>query len=312
MSSSIFDQVKHSLEGVVMTKEEINAYKAEHGVDPAKKDLRPGGKAFKRLPVIMSKRRFPGYLETGVKFCERAKELTGKRLLRDLFTDEIVTQTLGAYYQDMAPSTLRTVLSALGMIWDGCHKEGWVNGANVVTDELRAHVKAYRDDSDVRRPRFGYQTNDAERLIAHLQESGSEFALPAEIALRCGLRLSEIAGMQGEDINSDGTLKVKGKGGKERKVPLPVDLKAKLNPSMQYLFTPNQAWKSAFYRAVRKAAQELGIQVSGIHRLRANFAQNEQRKLMEMGMSEHDARLAVSRMLGHNRTDVTKGYVPTC
>ena len=312
MSSSIFDQVKHSLEGMVMTKEEIDAYKAEHGVDSVKKDLRPGGKAFKRLPAIMSKRTFSGYLETGTKFFERAHELTGKRLLRDLFTDEIVIQTLDEYYQDMAPSTLNTVLSALGMIWDGCYKEGWVKGTNVVTDELRAHVKAYRDDSDVRKPRFGYRPEDAERLLAHLQESGSEFALPAEIALRCGLRLSEIAGMQGEHINSDGTLTVKGKGGKVRKVPLPADLKAKLNPSMQYLFTPNQAWKSDFYRAVRKAAQELDIQVSGIHRLRANFAQNEQKKLMEQGMDETEARLAVSRMLGHNRTDVTKGYVPTC
>ena len=177
MSSSIFDQVKHSLEGVVMTKEEINAYKAEHGVDPAKKDLRPGGKAFKRLPVIMSKRTFPGYLETGVKFCERAKELTGKRLLRDLFTDEIVTQTLDAYYQDVAPATLT----------------------------------------------------------------------------------------------------VKGKG-----------------------------------RKVSQVAQELDNLVPGVHRLRANFAQNDQEELMEQGMNKTEARLAVSRTLGHNRIDMTKGYVPTC
>jgi integrase len=77
-----------------------------------------------------------------------------------------------------------------------------------------------------------------------------------------------------------------------------------------YLFTPSQTWKSEFYRAIREAARSFGITLSGIHRLRANFAQNEYEKLREQGMSGNEARQKVSKLLGHNRLGVTKSYVP--
>jgi hypothetical protein len=43
------------------------------------------------------------------------------------------------------------------------------------------------------------------------------------------------------------------KGGKVRYVDLPADLADQLNESKEFLFTPNQAWKSKFYQAVRLA-----------------------------------------------------------
>jgi hypothetical protein len=61
---------------------------------------------------------------------------------------------------------------------------------------------------------------------------------------------------------------------------------------------------------VRKAARELGITVSGLQRLRANFAQNEYNALREQGLDDKEARLDVSRRLGHNRVSMTKSYIP--
>jgi integrase len=146
------------------------------------------------------------------------------------------------------PNTHKTVLAMLGQVYQGCQRAGWVKGPSPVTDELRQHVYDYREDGDVNEPRFGYQPEDAERIVAALQEKGSVFALPALIALRCGLRLHEIAGLKGQDVDlARLNLHIKGKNGKERDVTIPTALVTQLNLSRQYLFTPNEAWKQAFY-----------------------------------------------------------------
>ena len=173
---------------------------------------------------------------------------------------ETVTRTLDIYYRDHMPSTLRAVLAAIGKIHQGCVQVGWTRSPSPITDELRVHVKTYRDDGDVRQPRFGYIPEDAERILVHLKEKGSKFALPAEIALRCGLRISEIAGLEGKHVDLEKmVLHVTGKGGKKRDVELPADLAKQINPSRQYLFDPSRSWKQAFYKAVRDAARALGI-----------------------------------------------------
>lgn len=308
---SIRNKVNHALSLLVLDKEQIDAYKAEHGVVSVKKDLRPGGNPTAQLPAILSLRTKACYLQTGVTFFERAKKLAGNGKLGVLFSVDVILLTLDTFYQDMAPATLRTVLAMLGKVFMGCKKAGWVKGSSLITPELREHVRSYRDDGDLRAPRFGYQLEDAPRIIACMQASGSQFALPAEILLRCGLRVSEVAGLQGKDVDLESlVMHIKGKGGRHRTISIPADLASKLDISKQYLFTPNRAWKSDLYRAVRTATRQLGITVSGLHRLRANFAQNEYNALREQGLSDHDARLDVSKKLGHNRVSVTKSYVP--
>jgi integrase len=93
------------------------------------------------------------------------------------------------------------VLAAIGKVHQGCVQVGWTETSSPVTDDLREHMRTYRDDGDVRQPRFGYIPEDAERILVYLKEHGSKFALPAEIALRCGLRVSEIAGLQGRHVD---------------------------------------------------------------------------------------------------------------
>jgi integrase len=122
---------------------------------------------------------------------------------------------------------------------------------------------------------------------------------------------SEIAGIKGVDVDMERMVfKVVGKGGRYREVPLPADLVDKLNTSKQYLFTPSRSWKSAFYQAVARAARALEIDLTGVHRLRSNFAQNMYEDLREEGLSEDEARDETSQQMGHNRREVTKFYVP--
>jgi integrase len=308
---SILNQVAHALDVLRWDKEQIDKYKAEHNVRSVKKALRPDGDPTKGLPAILSRRTRDCYLETATPFFDRARMLSGKKLLGELLTEDIITKTLDTYYKDHMPSTLDTILAAIGKVHMGCRRLRWTKLPSPITPQLREHVKAYRDDGDVHQPRFGYEEADAVRIVGHLKESGSSFSLPAELALACGLRLSEIAGLKGKDVDKEnGMLHIVGKGGKHRDVPLPAEIAGQLDTSLPYIFRPTPSWKQAFYQAVRRAASALGISISGVHRLRANYAQQVHEALLETGKSDREARREVSRRLGHNRVEVTNSYIP--
>jgi integrase len=309
--ASLANQIAYVLGALFWEKEDIETYKTKHQVASVKRDLRPNGDPTRPLPVILSYRTRATYFEATIAFFQRAKVLTGKRLLSDLLDTETIRSTLDIYYHNHMPSRLRTLLSAIGKVHQGCIQVGWTEAPSPVTDTLRDHVKAYRDDGNVRQARFGYIPEDADRIITTLKEKGSAFALPAEIVLRCGLRISEVAGLKGENIDLENmVLHITGKGGRHRTVNLPTDLAEQLNPSRQYLFNPRISWKRAFYYAVREAARSQGIRVSGVHRLRANCFQNTYHKLTMEGLTDLEARKQVSQDAGHNRVDVTYSYIP--
>ncbi len=310
-SASLVNQIAYVLDILFWDKEDIETYKALHQVLSVKRALRPGGDPTRALPAILSYRTRATYFQTAIAFFRRAKALTGKRLLADLMDPATILHTLDIYYRDHSSSTLRKVLATIGKLHQGCVQAGWTAAPSPITDSLRDHVRSYHDDASVRQARFGYIPKDAERILVFLIEKNSAFALAAEIVLRCGLRLSEVAGLKGEEVDlKNMVLHITGKGGKLRTVMLPVELAGQLNPSKQYLFSPSPSWRRAFYRAVRQAARELGIRISGVHRLRSNYAQNLYEELRKSGKGDREARQEVSHQLGHNRPEVTNSYIP--
>src|SRR5688572_5105007 len=110
---SIENQVMYALDTLRWGKDKIEAYKAGHNVRSVKKALRPGGDPTKGLPAILSRRTRDCYLEMATPFFDRARELSGKKLLAELLTEEIVLATFDAEYQDHMPSTLDTVMAAI-------------------------------------------------------------------------------------------------------------------------------------------------------------------------------------------------------
>jgi integrase len=309
--SSISNQVDHALAKVTWDKKQIADYQAEQGVISVKKSLRPGGNPTHPLPVILGINTRRTYFQAATLFFKRAEELTGEGLLANLMEPDIIIMTIEKYYADAAPGTMNKLLPAIEKVHLGCTRLGWTKTPCPITPELRDWAKSFRDDSAVRSPRFGYRPDDAERVVAHLKENRSTYALPAELALRCGLREDEIAGLQGKNVDvNHKLLHITGKGGRYRPVPIPEDLLSQLNLSKQYLFTPSASWRAGFRRTVREATRTLGIEISGVHRLRANFAQNKYRDFLAQGMNDREARRMVSVLLGHARIDVTYKYVP--
>ena len=309
--SSISNQVDHALAKVTWDKKQIADYQAKQGVLSVKKSLRPGGNPTQPLPVILGINTRRTYYQAATLFFKRSEEMTGEGLLATLMDPDIVATTFEEYYTDAAPGTVNKLLAAIEKVHLGCTRLGWTKAPCPVTTEFREWVKSFRDDSDVRSPRFGYQPDDAEKVVAYLKEKRSVYALPAELALRCGLREDEIAGLKGENVDVERhLLHITGKGGRYRPVPIPEDLLNPLNSSKQYLFTPSASWRAGFRRTVGEATRDLGIGISGVHRLRANFAQNKYHDFLNQGMDDHEARLKVSELLGHARIDVTFKYVP--
>lgn len=273
--------------------------------------MRPGGDPTKPLPVILGVGTRKSYFDAASLFFARAKSLSGYKLLAELMDSQINKQTFDQFYFSSAPGTLYKTMAAIYKVYLGCKKLSWTKIDNPITPTLRNFVKSFRDDFSVRSPRFGYQKEDAERIVKYLMDHNSSFAVAAELAYRCGLRKSEIAGIKGEDIDMEkGIIKIVGKGGRNREVPLPIDLAEKLNPAKQYIFTPSRSWKSAFYQAVAKAARALDIDLTGVHRFRSNFAQNLYMDLLEEGLTDDQARDEITHQMGHNRREVTRSYVP--
>jgi integrase len=280
-------------------------------VASVKKSLRPGGDPTQPLPAILGINTRRTYFQTATLFFKRAEEITDEGLLVNLMDPDIIVTTFEEHYADAAPGTVNKLLAALEKVHLGCVKLGWTKQPSPVTSEIREWVKSFRDDSDVRMPRFGYKPEDAERVVTHLKDKISKYALPADLALYCGLREDEIAGLKGESVDKEQKLlHITGKGGRYRAVPIPDFLLDQLNCSKQYLFTPSASWRAGFQRTVRDATRSLGIEISGVHRLRANFAQNKYQEFLTQGMADREARYRVSELLGHARIDVTYKYVP--
>lgn len=309
--SSISNQVNHALDKVTWNQEKIQQYQTEHGVASVKKSLRPNGDPTQPLPAILGINTRRTYFQAATLFFERAEEISGEGLLADLLDTQIIMATLEECYADQAPGTVFKVLAAIEKVHLGCQKLGWTKEASPITPELRKWVKGLNDLYGVRSSRFGYRPEDADRLIQYLIEKGSPYTLPAQLARYCGLREDEIAGLKGEQVDKNHKqLHITGKGGRYRAVPAPECILSQLNTSRQFLFTPSASWRAGFRRVVGEATKKLGIEISGVHRLRANFAQEKYQELINQGFDEREARQRVSKLLGHARIDVTYKYVP--
>ena len=150
----------------------------------------------------------------------------------------------------------------------------------------------------------------------------------ADIGRHAGFRIHEVTRLDKEDLEcalTNDYFKIKGKGGRVRKVPL----KDELRDTVETLWAETEPYSKVFVdegektHLVIKEIQDFvrdnreeytspeatrGSQLT-FHGLRHSYANEEYERAREVGYNELDAEKKVSNLLGHNRPEVTKIYL---
>ena len=161
---------------------------------------------------------------------------------------------------------------------------------------------------------FGAQRQDYEACIV--------------IARYAGLRIHEVMRIDtaiARDALKTGMITIRGKGGRERSVPINEQIRIDLESFLahtkpgQKLFVPegrdtHEVIKE-FQRFIREHRQRIPPPDSDrtakltFHGLRHTYAKEQYTRLRKQGLSKLDARRQVAELLGHGRDDVTRIYL---
>lgn len=172
-----------------------------------------------------------------------------------------------------------------------------------------------------------WSVGELNRMIAECWKAGREDYVAMLILARyAGLRLHEalrIDTAMAKKAIKDGIITVKGKGGKIREVPINESIKIEFekllkvtSPGQKLFVSPDKAThivKTEFQQFIlknrRNAADENRTSPLTFHGLRHTYAAEMYKLLVESGKDEHTAKLELSRLLGHEREDVTNIYL---
>ncbi len=171
------------------------------------------------------------------------------------------------------------------------------------------------------RPERAYTPEAAERIIAAIPQHtrDPQTVLVARVQRAFGARIREASKLHGDGIDVEGCrVTLKGKGGKVRTVGVDArwqgflaELKERAAGHRDgYVFQGRRSMAVRTRNAVRQACRHLGEPCYSTHGFRKCYAQEQYRELRAEGLADKEARLDVSRLLGHNRLDVTYSYIP--
>lgn len=193
-------------------------------------------------------------------------------------------------------------------------------------EELAADLERRRFAEDDRRW-TEEEYNSFVQLAIDLQRQ--DYAHAFILAHELGLRIHEVFRLDTATVNAAlkaDEITVVGKGGKVRTVPLThaakraLEEQAKSTPPGEKIFVSNEEPThiaihnlEAFIRQYRDQIRDSAYPIPlTFHGLRHTFAANTYKRLISQGYTEFDAHIRVSRLLGHERTDVTEIYIVGC
>jgi len=220
--------------------------------------------------------------------------------------------------KNLSPSTIKTDLAAIRFWHDQIPNAKYTLPSN--------------DEFDLERRKFGgvaraWSDSEFNRMILQCWQAGHEdYEACIVIARYAGLRLHEVMRLDTAIARAalkNGYITIKGKGGKVRNVPINENVKIilekflKRTPPGHKLFVSSDKQTHIaktelqnFITAHRKFVQEdFSKPPITFHGLRHTCAQDWYRELIAQGRPEVEARLQVSKWLGHERLDVTRIYL---
>ena len=148
---------------------------------------------------------------------------------------------------------------------------------------------------------------DPEFLTSSIKSLNGQLA--GRLMSESGLRINEACLVKKGQIDTEnGTIRVKGKGGKWYSVPIDpktaMEIKKIINEKGFFRIS-----KSKFYREFRDAIKIAEEKDGGPHGLRYGFAQRTYLALLEQGMTHVRACWLTSLLMGHDRPSITEHYI---
>jgi len=224
---------------------------------------------------------------------------------------QALRQMLSGHY---APATTNRLLAA----WRGVLKAAWRLGTMDDQDYLRAiDVKDVRLTGELRGRALSPDERNAlfEHCLADSRNLGLRDGAMLALLYACGLRRAEASALNTADLTPDG-IRVRGKGGKVRLVPVPPRYAQFLLSYTQALtdhgpllrsidkrtghFTKCRIGTEGIAKALRARIMAAGIAIATPHDLRRTYITD----LLDHGVDP----LTVAGLAGHAQIDTTRRY----
>lgn len=260
------------------------------------------------------------YYEAMQRFCKFLSEEYRLQKLANINGKHLTAYVLYMQERDKSASTIKTDLAAIRFFHDKMERTKYRLPSN---DELAVELE---------RRRFGgvdrtWSVPGFNRFLVHCMADGHEdFAVVACLSWYAGLRIHECFRIDtaiAEQALREQAITVKGKGGKVRTVPINESIAIELKNLLAVTerghkqFAPDGVstdiaiarFQQYIYKVRPKIQDEGSTRPMIHHGLRHSFAARTYQELINGGMSPLSASLRVSQLLGHERPDVTRGYL---
>lgn len=261
------------------------------------------------------------YYEAFKRFCVFLADEYRLQKLANVSGKHLVAYAERMQERGLSASTIKTDLAAIRFFHDKIEYAKYRLPDN---DELGIELE---------RRRFGgvdrtWSTPEFHRaLIIAAAADREDYVLAFYLARLCGLRIHECFRIDtaiAEQAIRENSITIKGKGGKLRTVPIedervPMMLRMLLLITQRghKLLVPDDKKTNVAMRELQNFiyAHRNEIQDQGdsrpltYHGLRHSYAAGKYKQFMDSGRSALDAHFAVSRLLGHERGDVTDVYL---
>ena len=260
------------------------------------------------------------YYEACKRFCAYLADAYHLQKLENISGKHLVSYVLYLQESGKSASTIKTDLAAIRFFHDKMSRPKYRLPDN---NELAVELE---------RRRFGgvdrtWSMTEFNRMLGKaLAEDRYDFILALYLGRYAGLRIHECFRIDtaiAEQALRENAITVKGKGGKIRTVPINEQIAIAMREQLartrrgHKLLVPDDTPTDRAIHQLQlfiiKHRDEVRDVSSGhpltFHGLRHLFAAEKYQELIASGMSALDAHFAVSRLLGHERADVTNIYL---
>lgn len=252
------------------------------------------------------------------RFCKFIAKEFGTQKFANIADKHLESYIKYMQNKGLSSSTVKTDLAAIRFFHDKCSQT-----RNVLSDNSKFKLEK-RSFGGVDRSWSREEYKAFQELCIN---RGMDRVLSISIlAKNEGLRIHETLKMnrsQVEKAMNTGILNITGKGGKEREVPLSQESKNMLQEHIQNVERGQKLFiredekthlvikqVQNFINRNREYFQENHRDVNiTFHGLRHSYAKGQYKNALEKGLNDYQARLETSKLLGHERDDVTRIYL---